>query len=206
MTEELKEIIGKSHCLFMKYGIRSVTMDDVARELGISKKTLYQHVEDKNDLVEKVFEIENQCTEQDLIYLTCNNLNAIDQILEVDKLIMRLMKDHNPAAFYDLKKYFPSIYSKQVQLRREKIAMFFGDNIEQGKTEGLYRDDVDSEIIARLHVARFEVVIDGDLFTVEEFTSGKWVWQLLNYHIRGLITPQGLEYFENRLKDYKSQI
>ena len=205
MANELEDIIVKSHNLFMKYGIKSVTMDDVARELGISKKTLYLHVKDKNDLVEKMFEFEKDCAHKKFEFLESNDFNAIDQLFEADKMFLMLLKDHNPAAFYDLKKYYPVIYTKLTQIRRTRISDFFRGNIAKGISEGLYRPELNGEIIAKLHVSRIEGVIDGDVLTVEEFTSGKWIKELLSYHIRGLATPKGIEYFESKLNDYNSQ-
>lgn len=205
MANELEEIVVKSRNLFMKYGIKSVTMDDVARELGISKKTLYLHVKDKKDLVEKMFECERDCAQEKFDSLEHDRFNAIDQLLEADKLMMTLLKDHNPAAYYDLRKYYPATYDKLVLVRRTHISTFVVENIAKGKAEGLFRLELDADIIAKLYVLRIEGVIDGEVLSVDEFTSGKWMREMLNYHIRGIGSTKGIEYFESKLIDYNSQ-
>lgn len=199
---ELDQIVMKSHNLFMKYGIKSVSMDDIARELGMSKKTLYQFVSDKNDLVNKTFEFEKVCMQDKFEHLFFEELNAIDQIFEAEKLIINLMKEHNPAAFYDLKKYYPIVHTKMVALRRMRMTEFVMDNMEKGKKEGLFRDEIDASMMAVLYMLRIEGVVEGDVLTIEEFTSSKWVKELLNYHVRGISTAKGIEYFEKKFVEF----
>ncbi len=205
MADELDYIIEKIHNLFMKYGIKSVTMDDVARELGISKKTLYLHFKDKNDLVEKIFEFEKGCSSKRFEDLNINQFNAIDQLFEANKMFLSIIRDHNPSSFYDLKKYYPVIYKKLTQVRRTRVLDFFNDNISKGIAEGLYRSDVNAEIISKLQVSRIEGVLDGEIITVEEFTSVRWIKELFAYHVRGLANAEGLKYFESKLNDYDLQ-
>src|ERR1035437_2884162 len=110
MNEELKNLLSKVRCLYMKYGIKSVTMDDVARELGISKKTLYQYVNDKNELVQKVVEMELDDKAEGFSKMNCSGLNAIEELFEVHKMIRQMLKDYNPSTEYDLRKYYPELF------------------------------------------------------------------------------------------------
>ena len=199
---ELDQMVIKCHTLFMKYGIKSVSMDDIARELGISKKTIYQYVSDKNELVSKAFDFDQMCMQDKLDVLNFYHLNAIDQIFEAEKMILSLLREHNPAVIYDLKKYYPSIYTKMVATRREKVSEFIIDNIEKGKRELFFREEIDAEIMAKFYLLRIEGIVDGDILTLEEYTSIKWVKELLNYHLRGITTPIGLEYFEKKFVEF----
>jgi AcrR family transcriptional regulator len=156
MNEELKNLLAKVRCLYMKYGIKSVTMDDVARELGISKKTLYQYVTDKNDLVKKVVEMELSERAEDFSLMSCPGLNAIEEIFEVHKLVRQMLKDYNPSTEYDLRKYYPDLFTQVIKVRRERIYNNILANLTKGKTEGLYRKELDNEIIAKLQLSRVE--------------------------------------------------
>ncbi|MHC1704520.1 MAG: TetR/AcrR family transcriptional regulator [Tenuifilaceae bacterium] len=204
MNEDLKNILLKVRELYMKYGIKSITMDDVARELGISKKTLYQLVSDKDDLVGKFidFEIVNKQTE--ICNCFKNYLNAIEGLFEISLFMNKAMKDQNPATEYDLKKYYPHHYQKILKARREGMYSYILLNLKQGKTEGLYREDMNEEIIAKLYLSRAENAHFTDIFTVEEFTSIKLFFELLTYHIRGIATEKGIKVLENKIKELEN--
>ncbi len=109
MDEKLKNILLRVYKLYNRFGIKSVTMDDVARELGISKKTLYQCVKDKSELVEKVVFF-NTIHHRDLIYkIVAQKHNAIEELLEVNRYMNEMLKEQNPTLDYDLRKYYPEI-------------------------------------------------------------------------------------------------
>src|SRR5665811_2132115 len=119
MNEELKNILVKVHELYMKYCIKSITMDDVARELSISKKTLYQYVTDEDDLVGKFIENEIELRFEEIYKCFKIGFNAIEELFEISFFMNRMMKDQNPTTEYDLKKYYPHHYQKTVKARRE---------------------------------------------------------------------------------------
>ena len=118
MNEELKNILLKSRDLYMKYGIKSITMDDVARELGISKKTLYQYVTDKDDLVGKFIDNEIAIRQEEICKCFRIGLNAVEELFEISLFMNKMMRDQNPATEYDLKKYYPQHFQKTVNARR----------------------------------------------------------------------------------------
>jgi len=105
MNEDFKNILLKVRELYMRYGIKSITMDDVASHLGISKKTLYQHVSDKDDLVGKVIDLEISSQDHEMECMKAADLNAIEKLLMVSKMINHKLKQMNPSTDYDLKKY-----------------------------------------------------------------------------------------------------
>src|SRR5665811_2127221 len=112
MNDELKNILLKVRELYMKYGIKSITMDDVARELGISKKTLYQYVTDKDDLVRKFVDYEIDQKQDEVIRCFNIRFNAIEELFEISFFMNKMMRNQNPATEYDLKKYYPNHYQK----------------------------------------------------------------------------------------------
>jgi TetR/AcrR family transcriptional regulator, cholesterol catabolism regulator len=200
MNEELKNILLKVRELYNKYGIKSITMDDVARELGISKKTLYLYVTDKDDLVGKYIDFEIEIRQVEICRCFQSELNAIEELFEISLFMNRMMKDQNPATEYDLKKYYPNHFQKVVTIRRERMYNYLLLNLKKGKEEGLYRDEMNEEVIAKLYLSRSENVHFDSIFTVEEFTSIKLFAELLTYHVRGIATQKGIHVLEKKLK------
>ena len=204
MNEELKNILAKVRCLYMKYGIKSVTMDDVARELGISKKTLYQYVNDKNELVKKVVELELDEKAEGFTKMSCPGLNAVEEIFEVHKQVQQMLKDYNPSTEYDLRKYYPELYTQVVKVRRERVYSNIIANLNKGKSEGLYRSELDVEIIAKLQLSRVESAFDDKIFTQDELLSPKIFYEMFVYHIRGIANEKGLMVLEQKLNELKN--
>jgi AcrR family transcriptional regulator len=202
MDEELKQILVRVRDLYMRYGIKSVTMDDVASKLAISKKTLYKHVTDKDDLVSKIVDLEIEGQQRETSCIHSGESNAIEKLLMVSKMINHKLKQTNPSTEYDLRKYYPCHYQRLVTSRRERMYKNVVANIVQGKKEGLYREDLDEDIIGKIQVSRIENMIDNEVFSIEEFTSPKFFQEIFVYHIRGIANARGIEFLENKLKDF----
>jgi Transcriptional regulator len=185
----------------MKYGIKSITMDDVARELGISKKTLYQYVTDKDDLVGKVMDNEIAIRQEEICNCFRIGYNAIEELFEISILMNKLMRDQNPATEHDLKKYYPQHFQKIVNARREGIINYILLNLKKGIKEGLYRKEMNKEVIAKLYLWRIENAQISELFSAEEFSSIKLFVELLNYHVRGIATEKGIVELEKKIKE-----
>lgn len=175
-------------------------MDDVARELSISKKTLYQFVCDKDDLVGKYIDYEIEIRQEEICKCFKTGLNAIEELFEISLFMNKLIREQNPATEYDLKKYHPQHYQKVLNVRRERMFNYILLNLRKGKEEGLYREGMNEEVIAKFHLSRSESIHFGEMFTVEEFTSVKLFVELLTYHVRGIATQKGIEVLENKLK------
>jgi TetR/AcrR family transcriptional regulator, cholesterol catabolism regulator len=201
MNAELINILEKVGAMYHKYGIKSVTMDDVARELGISKKTLYAFVCDKDELVDKV--IQYQTEKHGEIYQEIFNrsLNAVEELLEVNKSTNLIMKDHSHVIDYDLKKYYPDIYKKIHENQREGMYNGVLENMRKGKREGLFRQDLNEEVIAKLYVSRIMCMTDNPVFTTDEFTSPRFFTEIIIYHIRGIANEKGIQVLEEKLKN-----
>lgn len=200
MEKQEKEIFDGAMHMFMKYGIRSVTMDDVARELSISKKTVYKYVDNKAALVSKtvdhIFSIIHSKIEE--VYSMSGN--AIDQLLAVDNAVCEHLKDHDPGMQFQLQKYYPEVYKVMYERRRETLLQKMRHNITKGKEEGLYRPEVHTEIISYLYYSRMMVLESEDNFPMSKFTREEVMLELLKYHIRGIATPKGIEHLEKTLE------
>lgn len=181
-------------------------MDDVAGHLGISKKTLYEHFQDKRDLVESVLMNEHQGTCHHLDGLDGKSLNAIEEMFEMYKMLRRLYQDYNPSMFYDVKKYYPDLFTKMKVIRRKTMYDSVLANLSKGKTEGLYRADLNIGIIARLQMFLNENLLDSDLFTQEEMTSFEMFHEIFIYHIQGILSPGGRTFFEENFAEFRDSL
>ncbi len=202
MSTEFKEIVERVRDLYLRYGIKSITMDDVASNLSISKKTLYQFVSNKDELVGKVIDLEIDQINKGMDCPERDNVNAIEELLIVSKIVNQKMKEVNQSTLFDLKKYYPHHYERLTNARREKMYVNVIRNIEKGQQEGLYRNDLDLNIIARIQISRVESIVDNDILSVEEFTSERFFTEIFVYHIRGIANQTGIEFLDNKMKDF----
>lgn len=206
MNEKARHILEQVRKLYYRYGIKSVTMDDVARHLCISKKTLYEYFTDKEDLVEKVMLL--QFDEKDVHFkkIAEMNLNAVEELLQVYRLLNEVYRDYNPSIEYDIRKYYPDLYSKIREIRRKRMYESTLRNLERGKEQGLYRPEIDSVILSKLHVFRIENLQDYDLFSIEEITTFRVFHEIFVYHIHGLLSDKGRKYFRENFEKIKSDL
>jgi AcrR family transcriptional regulator len=203
MVQKNITIIEKARDLYYKYGIKSITMDDVARELGISKKTLYQEVKNKTELVEKVFDFEIKKKTWESKELDKSELNAIEELFEVYRQINYVLEKHNPSMHYDLRKYYPDIFKRLHESKQNRMLKSLIKNLEKGKKEGLYRKEIDNEIIARLQVARAENVTESSCLSVRDYISRKFFSEIFIYHIRGISNSKGIKFLEDNIDQLK---
>jgi TetR/AcrR family transcriptional regulator, cholesterol catabolism regulator len=195
--EQQEDYTSKITDIFMRYGVKSVTMDDLSRELGISKKTLYQFFSDKEDLVRKVVTqmIAGQKCGIDQM-LDQRGMNAIDHLLNMSRFIASHLKTLNPAMIYDLQKYYPKVWEEMVEFKQQNIFHYIMDNIRLGIEEGLYLDDINYEIIANAYVSRLEMYSRGEMKGLEKFSFDEIFNTLFIYHVRGISNNKGLRYLK----------
>jgi len=186
-----KEILEKTFELFSRYGIKSQTMSDIATALGISKKTLYKFVTDKHDLVRKVFlnpkpfhNIDDQTGEK----------NAIEEFYSVYLMVMDIIKNTHPHMIYDLRKYYPDVYSELRQRRKRIMIGNVIENIKKGQKEGLFRNDINVTLIAELYYLKTEALIETDFINTGGYSVNEILKELFKYHILGISTDKGREF------------
>lgn len=202
---EIKELLDKVSAMYLKFGIKSVTMDDVARELLISKKTLYQYVKDKNELVERVIDRLIEADNQQYCNILNDDRNAIEQLFDVCKHIREIITEVSTSARYDLKKYYPKQFTKLYEKKKEMMLRSVTENLEKGKLEGLFRPDFSTQYIALFFVSRIENTIEVEFFLDEKITKQDFFAEVFEYHIRGLVSPKGLKFFEENINELKQQ-
>lgn len=200
--EKLNDILTKVAALFRKYGIKSITMDDISREVGISKKTLYQYVTEKSDLVNKVIESEIERSKECFEFIRTSGNNAISELFEVNRIMIELMKRNSPSFNYDLKKQYPEVYQKVVLARRKGMYESILANIKRGKAEGLYRTELKEEILIKLQISRLENMYTDDVFNTEDVSTEAIFKEIFIYHIRGIANENGIKYLEENLDKF----
>jgi AcrR family transcriptional regulator len=205
MNQEYKHIIEKASELYNQYGIKSVTMDDVARELGMSKKTLYKYLANKDDLVDHFVEFLTERRKCNMEEIKKQNLNAIEELLAVNEHVIEMLQNYNPSTEFDLKKYYPDHYTKLRERRRKNMYEAVSENIQKGKEEGLYRENLNEDIIARVHVSRIENSFANEMFTIQELTSWRFIREMMVYHIHGIANREGIEFFNRKLKEFEDK-
>jgi AcrR family transcriptional regulator len=187
--------------LYRKYGIRSVTMDDVSRNLGISKKTLYQLVEDKYDLIRKVLHHEEKASLEGIDRIQKVQGNAIDELIRVNELVHLHRGALAPNLYYDLQKYYPQLFRDWIERKHKRMYDLVISNLRKGKEEGLYRQELDENAIARLYLSRVES-LNGTVLQQDEPPSLPDIRELFIYHIHGICNSKGLEYFSGNLHQF----
>ena len=194
------ELIRDIGAIYMRYGIKSITMDDLARELGVSKKTLYQHFRDKEDVVQQVINSIIHYQECGIESVVQNpDINAIDHLFQVSRFISKHMNSINPSLTFDLKKFYPAIWKEVLDFKRKTVYDHIIANINKGISEGLFLKNLNYQVIASVYVSRLEV------YTLEqpelqEFSFEEVFLTLFVYHIRGIASPKGLQYLEKLMQ------
>jgi AcrR family transcriptional regulator len=198
MDSTLTDVLERVRELFFKYGVRSVSMDDICRDLGISKKKLYQLFSSKNELVEKLLELERQNFEIIFDTYSFEGVNAIDILLTVSKEVGERFRDVSPSMTFDLKKYYPDIYHNHIEERIDFIFKKIQINLEKGINQGVYRDDLSVELVARLYIRRLIDLHNPEFFPADKFSFHTLFDAMFDNFIRGIANPKGIEYYEKQ--------
>lgn len=191
-------IIESAFKLFSENGIRSISMDDLCRNMGISKKTLYKYVENKADLLQKISDYIQSEIGNKIEELMDSDLNAIDFLLEMSKLQGKMMGNINPIVNFEMRKYYSKIFENNQARRKKHIIQSILANLEQGIKEGLYRQDLDKEIIAHLYYKKIEDFHSLDVNQLQSCTFDKVFEVMFENHIRGIANEIGITYFEKQ--------
>lgn len=191
-----QKILIKAAEMYLSLGFKSVTMDDIAAEMGISKKTIYQYYENKSDLILDaalfLFEAINSGIDQ----IFGLNLNPIEELFEIKNFILNRLNDEKNSPMYQLQKFYPKVYDLLRQKQFEKMDSCVLQNIERGVQLGLYRKSIDKEFVARIYFSGMIAIKDKDLFPAEKFKDSELVEKYLEYHLRSISTPEGIKILE----------
>ncbi len=197
------EILSGSLDRFIEFGIRSLSMDDLARSMKISKKTLYQYVQNKEDLIRKVLSLQAQKNDIEFRKLMSPDLNAIEALLMASKLVSEQIKSFNPAMVFDLKKYYPELLEELIQNKKDAVYEYITSNLKAGIRQEIYRTDVNIEVTAAIYLEQLEIMHRSDFLQTKEFSFSYVFDTMFDNLIRGIVNENGLNYYEERIKNYQ---
>ncbi len=188
MREKILEVASE---MFLNLGFKSVTMDDIANEMGISKKTIYQHFANKNKLVEATtdFVFHFVCSGIDCI--RAENNDPIAELFQINTFIKQLLKNEKASPQHQLQKYYPRIYKKLKESQFSIMHECVIGNLKRGIEQGVYRKEIDPEVIGRFHFLGATGIKNQDLFPPDIYSPNDVVDMFLEYHLRGIVTSKG---------------
>ena len=191
--------------LFFRYGVRRVTMDDVAKALGMSKKTLYQYYSDKDELVAEATRahLERERIEFDEIF--CNSENSIKCLFSISQCMRKSLSEINPSVLFDLKRFYPKSWEYWTEFKDQYIFKSIVENIKKGIEEEYFRPEVNAEILANLRVMEIQVLFDRESFPSEKFNFMEVQMQLFNHFVYGIATEKGRKLYKEYLENENNE-
>jgi AcrR family transcriptional regulator len=190
------KIISGSSKMFIKFGIRSITMDMIAEQLGISKRTIYENFTDKNELLK--YSLEAGMVEQKAVVeeIFKNSENVIDAMLKTIKHNANTLKSINPLFFFDIQKYYPELYKLLIKKNdRQKISRLI-EMLNKGIQEKIIRNEINVEIVAILIAEQFKMIGNQEIFPEDKFSKIEIFENISINFIRGIATEKGLSLIE----------
>ena len=199
------KILEKSKYLFLTFGFKSITMDEIAESIGVSKKTIYKYFKNKTELVDTVTHDMFDTISIGINEICKKGMNPIHELFSINKFVMENLKDEKSSPQYQLQKYYRKIYESLKQKQFHLMQDFVTNNLQKGIEIGLYRDCVDLQFISRIYFNGIVGIKDKDLFPLNDYSMKTLTNYYLEYHLRGICTKKGLQHLEDQLK-LKQQI
>ena len=209
MTQDKRkelELIASVAQLFMRLGIKSLTMDEIARQLGVSKKTLYKYASDKKELVSKAVQLAIDEEESLLSEMHEANGNAIDKIFAINTMISEKLQSIQPAVIFDMQKYYPEAWAIMEQHKSVFIHNQIKENLEEGIKQGLYRNNMNPELVTRIYVTLINSIFDSPLYSLSNHSFKETHTEVARYHLRGITNKKGVEYMQQMFNNTNSGI
>jgi AcrR family transcriptional regulator len=198
--EPQEKILKTSLELFFKYGIKRVTMDDIAKELGMSKKTIYHFYNEKDELVNQLCEMEMVGQECIFNEISSNANDPIHEIMLISLKMREMMQNINPIFFLDLQKFYPVAFERFQKFKRECAYKNVYDNIKKGQQLGVYRADLDVEFTSKYRLAQIDMLMFGNYFSFEAISFTKSSELILDLFAYGICTLKGHKLMDNYKK------
>ena len=196
-----EKIVNGALELYMRMGVKSVNMDEVATNLGISKKTLYVYFDNKQDLVNHCFQKHYDLVSEMINTSAAQFENAIDELFAIDESCSLIMKQTNPYLLGELKRYYPNTWALIEQLKQKVLFNIMKKNLNKGIKQEIYRKEIDVDIIAMLMINRIDTLINEEVFPLTQYDFRKLLTEIRIYHLRGIATIKGINYLEQKINE-----
>lgn len=194
----------KADELFMRYGIRSVSMDEIASGLGISKKTIYQYFSDKNELVDAVVDAILEDMRKDCDKCSTRATDAVHEIFLTMETIVEQFRSMNASVVHDLEKYHEKAFLKLSDHKNKFLLQIIRNNLERGIREGLFREEIDIDVISRFRLESMMMAFNITLFPPSKYQLADVTKEIIEHYVFGLASSEGhqliLQYKEERIK------
>jgi hypothetical protein len=194
-----EKIIEKASELFLKLGFKSVTMDDIAGEMCISKKTIYKYFCNKEVLIEESTTLVHEQLHYVINTIVALNHNAIKENFEIRKMFKEMFKSSDNSPIYQLKKHYPEIYHNIIKIEIQQCKTTFFENITKGIAEGLYRKEINIDYYVQFY---YILIFHINENTSSEIEARKIELEALEYHTRAMATQEGIKELEKQLQNY----
>jgi TetR/AcrR family transcriptional regulator, cholesterol catabolism regulator len=186
-----EKILKGAEELFMRYGVRSISMDDIARHLSVSKKTLYQYFADKEELVTMVSKSHLERSTKDYETIRETSANSIEELAMLSRCMRKDMENINPGLLYDLQKFHPKAWTVWLNFKNRYIRESVVRNLKQGIEDGYIRPEVDPEILATIRIELVQLAFNPELFPREHYKLAEVQSQIFDHFVFGLVTDKG---------------
>lgn len=204
MNETYLTILKKAGETFIRLGVRSVTMDDLCRELGISKKTLYAHFEDKNALVYAVLKAHIDFMEKEATTVfNQESENPMAQFIQFTECMAPQMQSMHPALLHDLKKYHQDAWQLLENHKGTFVFELIRQNLERGMKAGYYRDSINVPLVASFYTSLADELLGGKRFPNQPLTLSEIHREMIHYHLHGIASEKGFEYLKKTAQKYQ---
>lgn len=199
--ESKEQIAQAAEDLFLAYGVRSVTMDDISKKLAISKKTIYQHYRDKDEIVCLVTERVMEREEEQINEIKHEAKDVIHELILLSKYIREHGQSVNPSVLFDLQRYHRSAWEIYLKFKENVFLYSLIDTLNRGKVKGYIREEVNVDILSLLRLEEIQMAYDADVFPRDKFNFQEVQVQLFDHFVHGILTSKGLD----TLKLYKEK-
>ena len=195
-TNIKSRILIKAEEICRAIGFRALTMDDLASQLGISKKTIYQFYEDKNALIDDVMTEIIKNSQEKCLFAASTAKNAVDEIFLTMDMVREDFQTLNPIIVYDLQKYFPATFIKFQSHKNTFIYKLIVNNLISGQVDGYYRKEIDPEIMAKFRLESILIGFNQAVFPANKYSLVHVTHMVLEHFLYGIVTPKGLKLIE----------
>ncbi len=191
-----EKILLEAEKLFWKYGVRTITLDDITRRLGISKKTIYQHFPDKEEIVYQVVVRRMALDQTELDCLNERSENPVTQMFILTGAFKEHAGEMNPSVVMDVQRYYPKAWSVILEHKENYILAGIKDNLQRGVMQGYYRPDIDIDVMARLRTELVQIGFDDRIFPTDRLSMVSIQEQLQHHFVRGILTDKGFSVYQ----------
>jgi len=182
--------------LFMRFGVRSITMDDIARHLGISKKTIYQHFADKDDVVVSVAKSRLEKQRQQFEKATAESKNSVEEMVKLSYCIKENMRDTNPSVLFDMQKYHQRAWNVWLEFKHKFIRQSVMQSLKRGMEEGYFRSDINTDILVIMRLEVVQMAFDNMVFPRDQFNLAEVQTHLFDHFVHGILTDKGKKLYQ----------